>query len=53
MEDFNKSIELSPKEGLPYFHRAMLKRTLKDLRGAITDLNKTIEFEPNNLKLII
>jgi len=48
MEDFNKSIELSPKEGLPYFHRAMLKRTLKDFRGAIADSNKTIEFQPEN-----
>jgi tetratricopeptide (TPR) repeat protein len=50
-KDFNKAIELEPSNADLYKNRATLKsRYLKDYKGAITDFNIAIAFNPNLAK---
>ncbi len=43
MYDFSKSIDINPNNAAPYFGRAIVKMTLNDLAGAITDLENAIK----------
>ena len=45
--DYNKAIKLSPKEiCLVYSMRGNAKRNLGDFKGAISDQNRALEFDP-------
>jgi tetratricopeptide (TPR) repeat protein len=47
LEDFNKSIELSPDSAASYGNRALLKMSrIGDANGALADLNKAINIDP-------
>jgi len=48
--DFNKAIELEPKNSKVYCNRGNTKGDLKDFRGAILDYDTAIELDPNNGK---
>ena len=44
--DYDKAIELDPKDASTYNNRAISKKNLKDYAGAIADYNKAIELDP-------
>ena len=41
--DFNKAIELNPKDGMAYYYRGFAKYVLSDKDGACLDLSKAGE----------
>ena len=41
--DFDRAIELNPKDDAPYYNRAQAKRLKKDAAGAIADYTRAIE----------
>lgn len=43
MIDFNKAIEINPKNGTAYANRGQMKSDLGDYKGAIVDYNKSLE----------
>jgi tetratricopeptide (TPR) repeat protein len=45
--DFNRAIELDPKDDAPYYNRAQAKRLKKDTAGAIADYTRAIELRPD------
>jgi len=47
IQDYNKAIELNPKDALAYNGRGLAKEGLQDYRWAIQDYNKAIELNPN------
>lgn len=52
MEDLGKAIEInnpSSEIHLAYYRRAQIKTNYKDYRGAISDLNKSIELHPKDM----
>jgi tetratricopeptide (TPR) repeat protein len=46
--DFNRAIELNPKDAAPYYNRAQAKRLKKDAAGAIADYTRAIELGSTN-----
>jgi len=46
IEDYNKAIEINPKDAEAYNNRGVAKWDLGDDRGAIEDYNKAIEIKP-------
>jgi tetratricopeptide (TPR) repeat protein len=46
--DFNRAIELDPKDDAPYFNRAQAKKLKNDNAGAIADYTKAIELGSTN-----
>jgi tetratricopeptide (TPR) repeat protein len=46
--DFNRAIELNPKDDAPYYNRAQAKRLKKDTAGAVADYTKAIELGSTN-----
>jgi tetratricopeptide (TPR) repeat protein len=46
--DFNRAIELNPKDDAPYYNRAQAKRLKKDAAGAIADYTRAIELGSTN-----
>src|SRR6266705_1921121 len=46
--DFNRAIELNPKDDAPYYNRAQAKRLNKDTAGAIADYTRAIELGSTN-----
>jgi tetratricopeptide (TPR) repeat protein len=46
--DFNRAIELIPKDDAPYYNRAQAKRLKKDTAGAIADYTRAIELGSTN-----
>ncbi len=44
--DFNKVIELDPRNTNTYNNRGLAKLNLHDYRGAVEDFNKVIELDP-------
>ena len=46
--DFNRAIELDPKNDAPYFNRAQAKKLKNDKAGAIADYTKAIELGSTN-----
>ncbi len=46
--DFNRAIELDPKDDAPYFNRAQAKWLKKDAAGAVADYTKAIELGSTN-----
>jgi len=46
IKDYNKAIELNPKDAEAYYNRGLAKVKLGDYRGAIEDFNKAIEINP-------
>ena len=46
--DYDKAIELSPKDGDAYFNRGLCKYMLKDYKGAISNLKKAIKLKQKN-----
>jgi tetratricopeptide (TPR) repeat protein len=46
--DFNRAIELDPKDDAPYYNRAQAKRLKKDTAGAIADYTRAIELGSTN-----
>ncbi len=46
--DFNRAIELNPKDDAPYYNRAQAKRLKKDTAGAIADYTRAIELGSTN-----
>ena len=46
--DFNRAIELNPKDDAPYYNRAQAKRLKKDAAGAIADYTQAIELGSTN-----
>ncbi len=47
INDFNKAIEINPKDADAYYNRGFAKAKLGDYRKAIEDFNKAIEINPN------
>lgn len=50
IEDFDKAIELDPKNAEIYNERAAAKHGLKDYSWAIADYSTSIELEPTNAR---
>jgi tetratricopeptide (TPR) repeat protein len=48
MADYDKAIQLDPKEDSTYFARAILFTGKEDISHAIADLSKAIELNPQN-----
>jgi tetratricopeptide (TPR) repeat protein len=46
--DFNRAIELNPKDDAPYYNRAQAKGLKKDTAGAIADYTRAIELGSTN-----
>ena len=46
--DFNRAIELNPKDDAPYYNRAQAKRLKNDTAGAIADYTRAIELGSTN-----
>jgi tetratricopeptide (TPR) repeat protein len=46
--DFNRAIELNPKDDAPYYNRAQAKRLKNDTAGAIADYTRAIEVGSTN-----
>ena len=46
--DFNRAIELNPKDDAPYYNRAQAKRLKKDTAGTIADYTRAIELGSTN-----
>jgi tetratricopeptide (TPR) repeat protein len=46
--DFNRAIDLNPKDDAPYYNRAQAKRLKKDVAGAIADYTRAIELGSTN-----
>jgi tetratricopeptide (TPR) repeat protein len=46
--DFNRAIELDPKDDAPYYNRAQAKWLKKDAAGAIADYTRAIELGSTN-----
>jgi tetratricopeptide (TPR) repeat protein len=46
--DFNRAIELNPKDDAPYYNRAQVKRLKKDAAGAIADYTRAIDLGSTN-----
>ena len=46
--DFNRAIELNPKDDAPYYNRAQAKRLKKDAAGAVADYTRAIELGSTN-----
>jgi len=46
INDFNKAIEINPKDADAYYNRGFAKAKLGDYRKAIEDFNKAIEINP-------
>jgi tetratricopeptide (TPR) repeat protein len=48
LADFNRTIQLDPKNSLAYYNRALLKEDkLNDPQGGLADYNRTIAIDPN------
>ncbi|PYJ14104.1 MAG: hypothetical protein DME93_00955 [Verrucomicrobia bacterium] len=48
MADFDRAIELNPKDDAPYYNRAQAKRLKKDTAGAVADYTRAIELGSTN-----
>jgi len=48
IKDFNKAIELNPKDAEAYYNRGVTNVKLGDYREAIEDFNKAIELNPKD-----
>jgi lipoprotein NlpI len=48
LADFDKAIDLNPKESGSYVDRGLIKNNLKDYDGALADFNMAIELNTNN-----
>jgi tetratricopeptide (TPR) repeat protein len=46
--DFDRAIELDPKDDAPYYNRAQVERLKKDAAGAIADYTRAIELGSQN-----
>jgi len=46
--DFDRAIELNPKDDAPYYNRAQAKRLKKDAAGTIADYTRAIELGSQN-----
>ena len=44
--DYNRAIELNPKDARAYYNRGIAKRAKRDLDGAIADFSRAIELDP-------
>ena len=49
LADFNRAIELDPKNAAAYYNRASAKMLKKDAAGAIADYTRVIELDPKNV----
>ena len=47
ISDYNKVIEINPKNSQAYYNRGKAKSDIKDYKGAVSDFNKAIEINPN------
>ena len=50
ISDYNKAIEINPRDAEAYNNRGDAKADLKDFYGAIADFNKAIEINPRDAK---
>src|SRR5438445_174606 len=48
LADFNRAIELNPKDDAPYYNRAQARRLKNDTAGAIADYTRAIELGSTN-----
>ena len=48
LADFNRAIELNPKDDAPYYNRAQAKRLKEDAGGAIADYTRAIDLGSKN-----
>ena len=44
--DYNRAVELNPKDTAAYYNRGVAKQTRGDLDGAFADYNRTLELDP-------
>src|SRR5437870_10728144 len=49
LADFNRAIELDPKNAAAYYNRASAKMLKQDAAGAIADYTRVIELDPKNV----
>jgi tetratricopeptide (TPR) repeat protein len=45
--DFDKSIQLAPRNAVAYYYRGLQEYDLKDIKAALADFDKAIELEPD------
>ena len=50
--DFDKAIELNPKDAYAYYNRGNAKHDLKQYKEAIADFDKAIELNPKDASLM-
>ena len=48
MDDYNKALEINPKNDHAYFNRGVAKSKLGDPQGEMDDYNKVLEINPKN-----
>ncbi|VAW29364.1 hypothetical protein MNBD_BACTEROID06-945 [hydrothermal vent metagenome] len=48
LKDFDKAVDLEPKNAYRYSCRAFIKDYYKDYKGALADYNKAIEIDPED-----
>jgi tetratricopeptide (TPR) repeat protein len=46
--DFNRAIEIYPKDAAPFYNRGIARQSKGDLDGAMADFDRTIELDPQN-----
>ena len=51
ISDLSKAIELKPENPASWFYRAMCRRETGDLRGALSDADRTLDLLPSNSPL--
>jgi tetratricopeptide (TPR) repeat protein len=49
IEDFNRAIELDPKNSMAYSYRAIAKKSIGRFTEGIEDYTKQIELDPSNI----
>ena len=50
LANYNKAIELNPKNSEAYYKRGLLKEALIDEKGAVEDFTKAIALDPKNIE---
>ena len=51
--DFDKAIELNPKDARAYYNRGVVKDELKQYKEAIADYDKAIELNPKDVQCLL
>lgn len=51
IQDFDEAIRKNPKNGMAFLGRGLFKAVLDDMEGAVADLDRAVQCEPNDKEL--